>query len=55
MIRIIKTIIKLAPVIGDAIDNRDSEEGGKGKFHWGRLVEQILRVAGTALITYLTT
>ena len=29
--------IRVIPVIGDAKENKDSEDGGKGKFQWENL------------------
>lgn len=52
IIKLGKTLLKLVPLIGDGVENKDSEDGGKGKFQWGKFFQQIIRIAGTAAVTY---
>lgn len=43
----IDLVIRVIPIIGDAKENRDSRDGGKGRFQWGKFAIQVLRTAGT--------
>jgi hypothetical protein len=40
------------PLVGDLLDNLESEEGGKGKFAWKKLAIQIVRIGITIFLSH---
>lgn len=44
---VIHILVKVIPIVGDALENKHSEDGGKGNFQWSKFIVQLLRVAGT--------
>jgi hypothetical protein len=47
-----KLLRQATPLVGDLLDNLESEEGGKGKFAWKKLAIQIVRLGITIFLSH---
>jgi len=53
MRKILKILGSAVPVVGDIVDNINSDEGGKGKFFRPAFIKQIIRLVVALGILYL--
>jgi len=51
--KLIKSLLKGLPLVGDFLDNIDSEDGGVGKFFRPAFIKQIIRLLVALGILYL--
>ena len=52
IIKLIKTAVKIVPLIGNIFRNKDSEDGGKGKFEWKKLGADLIDLGSAIAIGY---
>lgn len=55
LLKLGKKLLKLAPVVGDLVDNRDSKDGGEKRMHWPKAASTIVRYIIVGVIIVYTT
>lgn len=52
VLKLIKTVAKIIPIVGNMFRNKDSEDGGKGTFEWKKLGADIVDLGTAVAIGY---
>lgn len=52
VLRLIKTVAKIVPIVGNMFRNKDSKDGGEGKFDWKKLGADIIDLGSAVAIGY---
>jgi len=53
ILRIIKIVVKVIPLMGNLFRNKESEDGGKGKFEFKKLGSDLVDLGTAVAIGYL--